>query len=341
MMTHQSEVLSNVAVLSGRSEFSSALRNLELRTEARAAFPIWPDQILIVAKKTLWELDQEKYGFDENHLRTFYEQQGVSSERIYQSHLTQKTALETAEAIFPEARIISRSEIEAAILEKPAAVIALGGDNHAQWVSHWLTEDIPLIGVNSDPENSFGALLQYNVSDLKKLRADLLSAKYEFSAYSRLKVTLNGVALPLALSEIFIGDKYRMNISRYFLEVIGQEAKPEEHKDSGIIISTGAGSTGWFRSAVRAHYHFSPTFDPNSAAAAYCCTESFNDQGDAFGFGVIDAGSQLKITSRFNRSGVISIDADEHSNFDFPRGSVAIVEVDSKPFWIIRDTISH
>ena len=334
MLIDRNVRFSDQAIIEGRSAFAAAIDALPLRHEQREPYSIQPEKIVIVEKKSRWELDQEKYQLDHAALEDFYAQAGITADRVYQSHLAQVQARASIKQVFPEAIIVGRDQIEQAVSDPPSLLIALGGDNHAQWVSHWIVDQTPFIGINSDPQNSVGALLQTSSANLPQLRSDLLAGNYEFLPYTRIKVSLNGVQLPLALSEVFIGDKYRMNISRYYIETneIGGESK--ESKDSGLLIATGSGSTGWFRSSVRAQYHFSPQFEPTVAGAAYQATES-SMLSAALQTGVIKVGAELKITSRFNRSGVISIDSDEEMMIEFPRGSVAVVALDAKPLWIV------
>lgn len=241
--------------------------------------------------------------------------------------------------VFPEAVIIGRDEFQNALILQPKLVIALGGDNHAQWVSHGVPKGAAFMGLNSDPAHSLGAVLQGDTTELPKLREQLLKGEFRFQPSTRLRVDLNGAVLPLALSDVYIGDRQRMNISRYYLNIThgltGSSDAPLERKDSGMLIATGTGSRGWFQSAVRAQFHFSPQFDPAAEGAAYHSTESFLDPDMQSGTGVIVKGDIIHITSRFNRTGVIAIDAQEETTFDFPRGSVATITIEPDPLWVV------
>ena len=334
MLTDRNISFSDEVVIQGRSDFLSQIESLPQRQEHRDPLVINPDRILVVEKKSRWELDQEKYGFNDHQLQDFYENAGISADKIYLSHVAQVDARAAIRQVFPEAVVIARSQIDQAINDAPQLVVALGGDNHAQWVSHYVSGDTPFIGINSDPKNSVGALLQTTIADLQNLREDLLTGTYRFIPYTRLRVVLNGKDLPLALSEVFIGDKYRMNISRYYLGLPADAHAEREQKDSGLLIATGSGSTGWFRSSVRAQYHFSPEFDSSTAGAAYHATEASVSESTVKS-GVIRPADELKVVSRFNRSGVISIDSDQDAIVEFPRGAIAVISLDREPLWVV------
>ena len=53
------------------------------------------------------------------------------------------------------------------------------------------------------------------------------------------------------LNEVFAAERDVGKISVYSLEVDGNEINPDKTKSSGIIISTGTGSSGWLLSARR------------------------------------------------------------------------------------------
>ena len=335
MLINHSERFSDSVIIPGRCAFQAAIDALPQRAEKRQPHPIPPEGIVVVEKKSLWELDRERYSHDDLALKQFYQEQGVSADKIYQSHLAQKEARAEIRRIFPEAICVGRDRVAEALQNTPALIVSLGGDNHAQWVSHLICDSTPFIGVNSDPQNSVGALLQADVQQLTQLRANLIDGRYRFLPYSRIKVVLNGEMLPLALSEVFVGDKYRMNISRYYSETPRDVGGALERKDSGLLLATGSGSTGWFRSSVRSHFHFSPEFEPTTAGAAYHATESFSLSNESIGSGVIKLDQEIRITSRFNRSGVISIDSDQEALVAFPRGAVAVLTIAPEPLWVI------
>ena len=131
-------------------------------------------------------------------------------------------------------------------LEGVDFVISIGGDGTALSASHYL-EDKPLLAVNSKPGKSEGVLTVINIGDLDEKLKEIKKKGFELEELERMKVSVNGKDLGmLVLNDVFIANEKAYLISRYKLKIDGQE---EEQKSSGLIFSTGTGSTAWFRSA--------------------------------------------------------------------------------------------
>lgn len=124
-------------------------------------------------------------------------------------------------------------------------VVAIGGDGTALSASHYLT-DKPILAVNSSPETSEGFLTTLH-HDMVFEKLEELKDKIETEKLERIKVSVNGKLIPLlALNEVFIANEKAFLISKYKIRFNGKE---EFQKSSGLIFSTGTGSSAWFKSA--------------------------------------------------------------------------------------------
>jgi NAD kinase len=99
--------------------------------------------------------------------------------------------------------------------------------------------------------------------------------------------------------------------------IIDWNGKQIEQKCSGLIVSTGSGSTGWWHSCGRS------AWKPTENIAKFLATELYsgdlNDDADT-----LKPNDELKVYS-LNDDGVVSIDSwDEYS---FNRGSEAIIKL--------------
>jgi NAD+ kinase len=129
-------------------------------------------------------------------------------------------------------------------------VVSIGGDGTALSASHFLV-DKPILAVNSDPEKSEGALTTLTIDDLERKLDEIKSNKFKVEKLERIEVEINGkLQNPLALNEIFIANERAYLVSKYKIK-LKHEGKivEEEQKSSGLIFSTGTGSTAWFKSA--------------------------------------------------------------------------------------------
>lgn len=104
----------------------------------------------------------------------------------------------------------------------------------------------PLIAINPDPQRIEGVLLPFKPADLSSVVKETLRAKADYQAITMAEaITSDGQRL-LAVNDFFIGVRGHTS-ARY--EIHWSSAR-EYQSSSGIIISTGLGSSGWMRSVL-------------------------------------------------------------------------------------------
>jgi len=159
-----------------------------------------------------------------------------------------------------------------------------------------------------------------------------------------LQATLNNGQSLLAVNDLFIGQRTHLS-ARYRLEWAG---RGEEQSSSGIIVSTGAGSTGWFRSILagaagivegfgnRAGSLPAMTglrdqfaFDAEADYAYFSVREPFVSRTSAAQhvFGRIDVNNALTVVSRMPQGGVIFSDGIENDHIEFTSGRIVDVTI--------------
>ena len=103
------------------------------------------------------------------------------------------------------------------------------------------------MAVNSAPETSIGALTTIKLHQLRKKLEEISKNNFKTENLERIEVSINNEPIDfLALNDIFIGNENSYNISMYKIKF---KSKEEPQRSSGIIFSTGTGSTAWFNSA--------------------------------------------------------------------------------------------
>ncbi|MEK6826943.1 MAG: hypothetical protein AABX99_00470, partial [Nanoarchaeota archaeon] len=143
-----------------------------------------------------------------------------------------------------EIKIILFDEFEKNHAKNHDLLITLGGDGTFVKAAN-LTDSL-ILGINSNPENSEGALTSITVNEINKLER-LKEKNFEIIERQRIEVKLNGNILDeKAINEVYVGTLSQFHISRYKIKF---KEKEEEQRSSGIIISTGTGSNAWFLSA--------------------------------------------------------------------------------------------
>lgn len=264
--------------------------------------------ILIAKKMTKIEWDMRRLNLDENELKKFYEREGLHAENIFTSHQRQHKALKELTQMLPEAKVIDRDSINREIVKNFKLIIAFGGDNHFQHVSHFVDKQL-ILGINSDPNKSVGALCSVTSADIPQIVDDLLEEKFKVEKWTRTRISLDGKAIwPDSVSDVFIGEEKRYTMSRH---LISKENIAEEQRGSGLILCTGAGSTGWYLSASKYLQLKKHKFEATDEEIWFLLTEPYEYSGLKYNLntGSIKKGEHLDITSLSDSQAIISIDS--------------------------------
>lgn len=137
----------------------------------------------------------------------------------------------------------------------------LGGDGtYLRTAGIIENKETPMLGINTDPTRSIGFLCNnkiYNDTKEKQIERifdNLDKQNFEYFYRQRINFKIGNpmtgeVTNKLVLNEIFAAEKDTGKTSIYKLAVDNVELG--KFKSSGIIISTGTGSSGWLFSARR------------------------------------------------------------------------------------------
>ncbi|MCG3162652.1 MAG: NAD kinase [Acidobacteria bacterium] len=157
-----------------------------------------------------------------------------------------RRALKARKIAFDEGSLI---KLNAALKRRLAAadlVISVGGDGTLLGASHYVRDGV-MLGVNSAPGDSVGHFCSVNRQNFAERLDAILDLKWRPVELARLQVTLDGKRLPeLALNDVLIAHYCPAATTRYLIEAGGHV---EEHRSSGVWISTAAGSTAAIGSA--------------------------------------------------------------------------------------------
>jgi hypothetical protein len=122
-------------------------------------------------------------------------------------------------------------------------VVVVGQDglvaNTAKYV-----RGLPIVAVNPDPERIDGVLLPFQPKQARTIVRRVLDGKHEQRPVTLAEAELNDGQKLLAFNDFFLGAASHVS-ARYVLEAGGHS---EPQSSSGVLVSTGAGSTGWLSS---------------------------------------------------------------------------------------------
>jgi NAD kinase len=229
---------------------------------------------------------------------------------------------------------IDRSFIPNYDFSMSVAVVVLGQDglvaNAAKYVG-----DAPIIGVNPDPARYDGVLLPFQLREARNALRTVLAGKERIRKVTLAEVNLQDGQQILAFNDLFVGVRSHVS-ARYKLTVNG---RTETQSSSGVLISTGAGSTGWMSSVfnMAAGIAIAQNRKPieplrlkwDASQLLWVVREPFVSRTTQAGlvYGRLKEGDVIEIESMTPENGVIFSDGVEADALEFNAGTIATIGV--------------
>jgi hypothetical protein len=229
--------------------------------------------------------------------------------------------------------LIDRSFMPTYDFSMSKAVVVLGQDglvaNAAKYVG-----DAPIIGINPDPARFDGVLLPFQLPDARRALRTVLTGQGRIRQVTLAEVKLQDGQQMLAFNDFFIGVRSHVS-ARYKIAVNGRS---EAHSSSGVLVSTGAGSTGWMSSvynmaagiaATHGKRIERPRLSWDAPRLLWAVREPFISRTSQAGLvcGALEAGSEMVIESMTPENGVIFSDGIETDALEFNAGTIATIGV--------------
>ncbi len=221
-------------------------------------------------------------------------------------------------------------------------VVTIGIDGLVANTAKYL-DGQPVVAVNPDPAHVDGILLPFNAQSAIPIVQKVLSGVMQVRQISMAEATLNDGQLLLAFNDLFIGAKSHVS-ARYSIQFGEQE---EHHSSSGIIVSTGVGSTGWLSSLFNMANGMYEVFSGDkkhdtvlppvkmkweSDQLVFVVREPFvsKTSGAEIVSGLVSPASPLVIESEMSEGGVIFSDGVEADFLPFNSGAIATINLAKK-----------
>lgn len=294
------------------------------------------NKIIIVTRKT--RLSELIYKYNTFEQAKFYiEHMGadfsdyISEDETYRSAV--KTVTEGCERL-ARVQIVDRESVPNMIFGENDIVVAVGQDGIVANTMKYL-DGQPLIGINPDIRRWDGVLLPFEPGEISDIASNVIKGNFREKAVNMAEaVTTDGQHM-LAVNDLFIGQKTHVS-ARY--EICFQN-RTENQSSSGIIVSTGLGSTGWYRSvmaqlaAMQGSAGSSrETMRWDEERLKFVVREPFpskTTQADIV-FGEIKAGDTFRLVSKMPENGVIFSDGVEQDAIDFVAGMEVVIQSAAK-----------
>lgn len=233
-------------------------------------------------------------------------------------------------------QVIDRSFLPNFIFGPSDIVVALGQDGVVANTMKYL-DGHPLIGLNPDAKRYDGVLLPFVPRDLPALLGEVATGRRDHKAVTMAKAELTNGQVLYAVNDLFIGARTHTSAS---YEIATAERR-ERQSSSGLIVSTGLGSTAWFKSIVTGSLAIAGAFGGSESAPPYlpqawdagalrfAVREPFPSRTSQVSLvcGSIARTERLSVRSLMPENGVIFSDGIEADRLEFNSGTEAQIAV--------------
>jgi NAD kinase len=305
------------------------------------------EQVVIVTRKTELETLVERFN-TVPQARFYLEHAGQDFESIERAHRDYHSVLEAVRAVVPaglKSQVIERGVLPQFSFSDSDLVVTVGPNGLVVNTAKYLDQQ-PVIAVNPDPAFEEGILARHEPARAARAIAAAVSGEASVQGVTMAQADLEDGQRLLAVNDLFVGPRSHVS-ARYRLE---QGERAEEQSSSGIIISTGAGSTGWLQSiyvgaagVVRAlgGRVAAPPDDGripwDADQLVYAVREPWPSRhsGTDMVFGVVTRERPLVISSRMPDHGTIFGDGMQSDYLAFNSGSSAVVSIAERRLWLV------
>lgn len=305
------------------------------------------NKIVLIVRRT--RLDELVARFNtEDQARFYIEHLGADFSDYREEDRTYKRMVREAETALSRhgrMQIVDRAFIPNFIFGPHDTVVALGQDGLVANVLKYLDGQL-LVGVNPDPSRWEGVLLPFTVPDLDRLLPEVFTERRPVQHVTMAEARLNTGETLRGVNDLFIGPRTHTS-ARYRLRFGKLE---EDHSSSGIIVSTGLGSTGWLRSIVAGAAGIASsiagrplkidaerTFSWDSEYLYFSVREPWPSRTSAaeVTFGKITPREPLVLVSGMPENGVIFSDGIESDFLRFNSGSQATIGLSDRKGYLV------
>lgn len=300
-------------------------------------------KLVIVTRKTILEELVERHG-TRGQARFLAENRGESLADVEEAHEAYRRAAAELERAVPagmRVQWIDRGFLPNFLFGAGDLVATLGQDGLVVNTAKYLAGQ-PVVAFNPDPKRIDGVLVPFRIETAAETFAAAVENALPRRAVTMARATLDDGQSIEAVNDLFIGVRSHAS-ARYRLEHNGRS---EKQSSSGVIVSTGAGSTGWYRSvltgaagvasahgdlqavALRTSYQF----DMTAPELRFSVREPFTSRtsGASIVFGRISGDEILEIVSQMPIGGTIFSDGMEEDFLAFESGMRARIGISER-----------
>ncbi len=227
-------------------------------------------------------------------------------------------------------QMLDRSLISSYAFHSGDLVVTVGQDGLVANVAKYALE-LPILAINPDPARFDGVLLPYAPEEARIAVEAIAAGKGRFRRVTLAEARLRDGQRLLAFNDLFIGARSHVS-ARYRIAVAGRE---EAQSSSGVLVSTGVGSSGWMSSVFNmargvAQWTGGVPGEPlrlswEDPRLLYAVREPFESRQSRTTIvaGTLEPGERMLLESRMPANGVIFSDGMEEDFLAFDAGAIA------------------
>ena len=311
------------------------------------------DKIVVVTKKTWLEELIERFN-TKSQAKFYIEHMGGSFEDYEAAHKQYYESLNKLKKLMPldiKYQLIEKSFLPNFLFGPNNLVVCIGQDGLVINTAKYLENQL-IIAVNPDPQRFDGVMIPFSVEQFPKAWKKVVDGDHSVIRVTMAVARLNNNQQLYGVNDLFIGHKAHGS-ARY---KITYKERTEQHSSSGIIVSTGAGSTAWFKSIITGAIGLVNQFRRNDVWLEQATEDEYRFPWDAsyLSFAVrepfiskiseatmiydtIYSGDELVIESNMPENGVIFSDGIQKDFLEFNSGTIAKIGVaDKKANLVVR-----
>ena len=292
-------------------------------------------RVILITRMTRYKELIAKY-HTKSQARFYLESLGADFDDYRNEDLAYESSLEILTASlrsWGRYQVLDRRYLPNFVFAADDIVVVLGQDGIVANTMKYLNGQA-LLGVNPEPARWDGVLLPFEATDVGSLLMDVGRQKRTLQEVTMAHACLSDGQEMLAVNDFFIGARTHTSA----LYDISYNDQQESQSSSGLIVSTGLGSTAWLSSVVSgsrtlmsslagadAEYKDgepSTRMPWNTNHLVFVVREPFasRNSGASIVYGSVENNSPLKIRSRMPENGVIFSDGMESDFLRFSAG---------------------
>lgn len=304
------------------------------------------ENAIIVINKT--RLEQLIERFNTKAQAKFYIEHSGGDFADYElEHANFHRSLDTIQAVISRRlknKVIDRKFLPNFLFSQKDIAVVVGQDglvaNTAKYVN-----GLPILAINPDTDRFDGVLLPFNTNNFEKGLVHAMEERATFKKVTMAEASMNDGQKLLAFNDFFIGPASHTS-ARY---KITHKDKSENHSSSGIIVSTGAGSTGWLSSMINMSNGILSTFTKESNELSlnlnwednklvFIVREPFQSKYSETSLtaGMITTEVKLRIESFMPSNGIVFSDGIEADFLNFNSGSIVEIGIAKQKALIVN-----